>query len=834
MASETRRIQIITDVGNNEGLKAVAKMLGNINKEVTKSASSLDYFKNAFNSLAGLSIAGIGVGQFTQMADAMTLATGRLEIFTGSAEAAKETMEGLFQVANDTKQGFAETANTFNRFSLVLKDVGASSGEVLAVTKSLNNIFRLANSSAGETNSVLIQLSQAFASGEVRGQELRAILEANAIFGEILAKQLNVTRGELLKMGEAGKITSDVVLKALANNFTDIDQKTKLMNQTFEQTTILLKNQLIKVIGELNKEFGLSNGFAKFADFIIKNGTGVTSALLALGAAIYFVGIKSAATSVYFTLLGTTSAVGASGVSALALSVFGLQAAFIAVTKYVAIFAAAFAVFYAFQDFEAFMFRFTQAMYGLGYAINEVVGILYKDGGEAGRKFFTQKIEDTQKLEKALKRSKGSFTDFQKELNNLNKKGDRKKEEQSLSSIAKLNQAYSNGRVKVKEYEDQLKKLQVAEVYDSFNKGTIVLKERDKQINEILYGKTKKSTKFDEVMKLNEAFRNNKITVEQYRDALPDAKLAVLDYQLKKGTRSLDEVNEAMSEIKISKLNMELGKGVLTWQQYRDKVIEVKNLELGNSFASGAISAAEFNAELTKLNEKFMPGAAIYTGINNYINAAGTLNQNIASGIENTFNALENRMMDFFETGRFNFRAFADDIIKELNRIIIRSLIIRPLAQGILGAIDTTPTGTSTQVSNGSEITSSIRQEAKGDAFNSSGVIKAFAKGGVVDSPTGFRYGNNQRGLMGEAGPEAIIPLKRASNGDLGVTAVAPIVNVNVVNNSSAEVETRESTNSDGSKNIELFIVNKVKESISNGSMDSLFANNFGLRRRGY
>jgi len=60
---------------------------------------------------------------------------------------------------------------------------------------------------------------------------------------------------------------------------------------------------------------------------------------------------------------------------------------------------------------------------------------------------------------------------------------------------------------------------------------------------------------------------------------------------------------------------------------------------------------------------------------------------------------------------------------------------------------------------------------AKGAAFKAGGVT-AFASGGVVGSPTMFPMSNNRTGLMGEAGPEAIMPLTRTSSGDLGVRAV--------------------------------------------------------------
>ncbi|MAA98668.1 MAG: tail tape measure protein [Stappia sp.] len=67
---------------------------------------------------------------------------------------------------------------------------------------------------------------------------------------------------------------------------------------------------------------------------------------------------------------------------------------------------------------------------------------------------------------------------------------------------------------------------------------------------------------------------------------------------------------------------------------------------------------------------------------------------------------------------------------------------------------------------------------AKGGAFDPSGEITAFAKGGVVDRATVFPFAKGI-GLMGEAGPEAIMPLRRGRDGRLGVSAHAPAANSN-------------------------------------------------------
>jgi len=72
-----------------------------------------------------------------------------------------------------------------------------------------------------------------------------------------------------------------------------------------------------------------------------------------------------------------------------------------------------------------------------------------------------------------------------------------------------------------------------------------------------------------------------------------------------------------------------------------------------------------------------------------------------------------------------------------------------------------------------------IKKEAKGDVFNM-GSIVPFANGGVVNSPTFFPMSKGRTGLMGESGPEAIMPLERGADGKLGVAGGSKTVIVNI------------------------------------------------------
>ena len=89
------------------------------------------------------------------------------------------------------------------------------------------------------------------------------------------------------------------------------------------------------------------------------------------------------------------------------------------------------------------------------------------------------------------------------------------------------------------------------------------------------------------------------------------------------------------------------------------------------------------------------------------------------------------------------FKSMAADIIKELYRVLVVQQMVNA-AKSFLGFAD-------------------------GGAFSGGTEVKAYANGGVVGGPTTFPMAGGKTGLMGEAGPEAIMPLKRGANGKLGV-----------------------------------------------------------------
>ena len=132
----------------------------------------------------------------------------------------------------------------------------------------------------------------------------------------------------------------------------------------------------------------------------------------------------------------------------------------------------------------------------------------------------------------------------------------------------------------------------------------------------------------------------------------------------------------------------------------------------------------------------------------------------VKSAMANALQGMEDALVNFVMTGKLAFGDLARSIIADITRIVIRSAIISPL----LGAF-------------GIKVGS-----AKGNVFSGGEHLQEYAMGGIVNRPTLFPMKNGM-GLMGEAGAEAIMPLKRGSDGKLGVTAQgggSNVVNVSV------------------------------------------------------
>lgn len=159
-----------------------------------------------------------------------------------------------------------------------------------------------------------------------------------------------------------------------------------------------------------------------------------------------------------------------------------------------------------------------------------------------------------------------------------------------------------------------------------------------------------------------------------------------------------------------------------------------------NYFREGTKSLEEFSESITK---SF--GSQMQTKLKTFTDSIKTVQESMADVVVKGIKGMEDALVTFVTTGKLSFRSLANSIIADMARIAIQQMITKPFTNFLDGLFG----------------------NANGNAFVD-GKVEKYAYGGVVKKPTLFPMANGI-GLMGEAGAEAILPLRRGSNGKLGV-----------------------------------------------------------------
>lgn len=190
-----------------------------------------------------------------------------------------------------------------------------------------------------------------------------------------------------------------------------------------------------------------------------------------------------------------------------------------------------------------------------------------------------------------------------------------------------------------------------------------------------------------------------------------------------KGTYGTDEYRNAEQTLTDS-LNRQLNENRRYWQEQEQMQADWKN---------GAMRAFQNFTE-------------------NADNAAGTAEQMFTVA----FNSAGNALATFCTTGKLNFKSFTASLLSDLAKIMAKMAMMQAV-KGIGSAFGW-----------GSAAVASVTPNADGGVYQSADLSRY--SGTVVNRPTFFAFAKGA-GVMGEAGPEAILPLRRGADGKLGVVA---------------------------------------------------------------
>ncbi|MDM1247923.1 tape measure protein [Acinetobacter sp. R933-2] len=210
-------------------------------------------------AMAALGI-GFGVHELAQIADNFQNISAQVNLVSNDSKELYEALEGVRQVATRTTSSLESTANLYARINQAGKDLGVTQKQALQITEAINQSIQISGGSAASADAAITQLIQGLQSGVLRGEEFNSMMEQAPRLTTALADSLNVTKGELRAMAGEGKLTAEVVIKALKEQSAVIAEEYTKIPTTIGGALTNLKTNFTMLIGEIDSTNAASKG----------------------------------------------------------------------------------------------------------------------------------------------------------------------------------------------------------------------------------------------------------------------------------------------------------------------------------------------------------------------------------------------------------------------------------------------------------------------------------------------------------------------------------------------------------------------------------------------
>lgn len=245
------------------------KSLDSIGNSATNAAKKMDELQTNINRVAGAIAASLVVDwgkAFLVAADNMSQLNARIERLTGSAATASQTMQSLMRISSATGGSLQDTAKLWETLSTALRDTGATNGQVIQLTETLQKIGRIGGSSSEEMANALRQFGQSISSGTVRAEEFNSILEQMPELARQIAAGMGVSIGELRQLMLDGKLTAEDALNAIQKQTGSVNAEFEKLPRTLSQANTALTNSFLSMVDSVNQATGASAGLVAVID----------------------------------------------------------------------------------------------------------------------------------------------------------------------------------------------------------------------------------------------------------------------------------------------------------------------------------------------------------------------------------------------------------------------------------------------------------------------------------------------------------------------------------------------------------------------------------------
>lgn len=217
-----------------------AQQVTHTGNAANKTNGSLSNLKSIFLGSLGANIAaaaiqkvGDAIGHVFDMAQEFSSIQARLGLIVGEQGNVAALNKEIYESARRSRTEYASMAETVATLSQSAHDAFPDPKEAVDFAEKINKVMAIGGTTGVNKKNAMIQLTQGLASGQLQGDEFRSIAENAPMIENIIAKTMGVSRGELKKLASEGKVTAEVIKKAMTDNADEIEAAYRKLPHTF-------------------------------------------------------------------------------------------------------------------------------------------------------------------------------------------------------------------------------------------------------------------------------------------------------------------------------------------------------------------------------------------------------------------------------------------------------------------------------------------------------------------------------------------------------------------------------------------------------------------------
>lgn len=239
-----------------ESIRRAENQQDNFNRKMRQGSTAAGDLWGKLKGIAATVGGMAAVKQLVGLSDQMTSNTARLNLIVEDGGSVEALEQKIMASAQRSRAYYLTTARAVSQMGLMAGDAFANNDELIAFTETLNKQFVIAGTNAAGAEAATLQLTQAMASGVLRGEELNSVFEQAPNVIQSIADYLDVPIGKIRDMASEGQITADIVKNAMLSASEEVNAKFESMPMTWGQVWTMVLNVLIQTFDPLIQTVG--------------------------------------------------------------------------------------------------------------------------------------------------------------------------------------------------------------------------------------------------------------------------------------------------------------------------------------------------------------------------------------------------------------------------------------------------------------------------------------------------------------------------------------------------------------------------------------------------